>query len=252
MVAEKKKRKTKSKTKTPRKKTKKSTPVTKAEVASKEVPGPLTNLENLFPAIPKPTEGFLIGNGESRLGFDLNILKGKGPIFGCNALYRDFEPDVLCAFDQGILLELMNTEYKGIIGKLNKTHTNALLDGVLLESLEVPRGKGIAWYSGIFAAWLLCSTASLMGWDIKRVFMLGYDLYDAKNNNIYKGSLNYEKMGINERIQFENFQKLVFAKFPDIIFLRVVDNPLESSLPDEWILMENIRNISYTDLKEYL
>ena len=45
---------------------------------------------------------FCVCNGESRKGYDLNKLKGKGIIYGCNGLYRDFTPDVLVAVDQGI------------------------------------------------------------------------------------------------------------------------------------------------------
>ena len=33
---------------------------------------------------------FVIANGTSRVGFDLNKLNGKGDTFGCNALYRDY------------------------------------------------------------------------------------------------------------------------------------------------------------------
>ena len=42
---------------------------------------------------------FVIGNGQSRSHFNLNTLRGKGTIYGCNALYRDFMPDVLVATD---------------------------------------------------------------------------------------------------------------------------------------------------------
>ena len=34
---------------------------------------------------------YIIGNGPSRKGVDLSKLPGK--TFGCNALYRDFEPE---------------------------------------------------------------------------------------------------------------------------------------------------------------
>jgi hypothetical protein len=33
---------------------------------------------------------YIIGNGVSRKSFDLMSLKGKGKVFGCNALYRDY------------------------------------------------------------------------------------------------------------------------------------------------------------------
>ena len=36
---------------------------------------------------------FAIGNGESRKSIDLNELRPHGIIYGCNALYRDFQPD---------------------------------------------------------------------------------------------------------------------------------------------------------------
>ena len=32
---------------------------------------------------------FIIGNGESRKIFPIETLKGKGVVYGCNAIYRD-------------------------------------------------------------------------------------------------------------------------------------------------------------------
>ena len=49
---------------------------------------------------------FCIGNGESRKGFDLEKLRPHGKIYGCNALYRDFMPDVLISVDHGIMHEV--------------------------------------------------------------------------------------------------------------------------------------------------
>ena len=49
---------------------------------------------------------FLIGNGESRVGFDLERLRPLGTIVGCNALHRDFTPDVICAVDHGVMHEI--------------------------------------------------------------------------------------------------------------------------------------------------
>ena len=53
---------------------------------------------------------FIIGNGKSRIGFDLNQLRGKGTIYGCNALYRDFMPDVLIATDDRMREEIELSE----------------------------------------------------------------------------------------------------------------------------------------------
>ena len=54
---------------------------------------------------------FCIGNGESRKGFDLEQLKQHGKIYGCNAIYRDFTPDVLISVDQGIMHEIYHSGY---------------------------------------------------------------------------------------------------------------------------------------------
>jgi len=54
---------------------------------------------------------FCIGNGESRKGFNLEILRPHGKIYGCNALYIDFTPDVLTAVDQGICHEIYHSGY---------------------------------------------------------------------------------------------------------------------------------------------
>lgn len=54
---------------------------------------------------------FLIGNGESRKNFDLNTLKPYGKIYGCNAIYRDFTPDVLVSVDHGIMHEIYHSGY---------------------------------------------------------------------------------------------------------------------------------------------
>ena len=43
---------------------------------------------------------FIIGNGQSRQGFDLESLRGKGTTYGCNAVYRDFTPDYLVSLDR--------------------------------------------------------------------------------------------------------------------------------------------------------
>ena len=54
---------------------------------------------------------FCIGNGESRKGIDLSQFRPHGKIYGCNALYRDFTPDVLTAVDHGIMHEIYQSGY---------------------------------------------------------------------------------------------------------------------------------------------
>ena len=50
----------------------------------------------------------IIGNGESRLQFNLHSINKVMTTFGCNALYRDFIPDNLVAMDYAIVDEILN------------------------------------------------------------------------------------------------------------------------------------------------
>ena len=59
---------------------------------------------------------YVIGNGPSRKGFDLNKLKETGQTYGCNALYRDFIPDFIFSVDAPITQEMYKNEvYKKCI-----------------------------------------------------------------------------------------------------------------------------------------
>ncbi len=46
------------------------------------------------------TTAFCFGNGNSRKGLNLDDFKKHGTVIGCNAIYRDFTPDILVALDQ--------------------------------------------------------------------------------------------------------------------------------------------------------
>ena len=56
--------------------------------------------------ITKTTTACIIGNGESRKTLNLKALRDVGTTFGCNALYRDFDPDYLVAIDDKMIAEI--------------------------------------------------------------------------------------------------------------------------------------------------
>jgi hypothetical protein len=64
-------------------------------------PNPLYN----YPEFMTDTV-FIVGNGNSRKNFDLNLLKEKGTIIGCNAIYRDFSPDILTLVNYRMIKEV--------------------------------------------------------------------------------------------------------------------------------------------------
>ena len=54
---------------------------------------------------------FVLGNGPSRANIDPSKLDGT--VIGCNACYRDFNPDVICAIDAGIISEITKSDFDG-------------------------------------------------------------------------------------------------------------------------------------------
>ena len=54
---------------------------------------------------------FVLGNGPSRKNIDISKLDGT--VIGCNACYRDFTPDVICAIDAGIMSDIIDSGYDG-------------------------------------------------------------------------------------------------------------------------------------------
>ena len=60
-------------------------------------------------AVPRGN-AYCIGNGPSRLGFDLNKLKATGQTYGCNALYRDFMPDFIFSVDTNMSMKMVEDD----------------------------------------------------------------------------------------------------------------------------------------------
>ena len=54
---------------------------------------------------------FVLGNGPSRA--NINPSKLDGTVIGCNACYRDFNHDVICAIDAGIISEITKSDFDG-------------------------------------------------------------------------------------------------------------------------------------------
>ncbi len=55
----------------------------------------------------------IIGNGESRRGFDVSPLKTFSTVIGCNAIYRDFITEYLVCADKHMCQQAVNAVGKG-------------------------------------------------------------------------------------------------------------------------------------------
>ena len=52
-----------------------------------------------------------LGNGKSRQGLNLAKMKDYATLIGCNAIYRDFSPDILVALDSRMSHEVYRSGY---------------------------------------------------------------------------------------------------------------------------------------------
>jgi len=187
----------------------------------------------------------VIGNGESRQGFNLqHIANHKGGLlaadklqsYGCNALYRDFTPDFLVAIGDTIVDEIAQSEYT----KDNICYATS--ESVLKYPEQfylVP--QNLHYDAGALAAYLACFDGHT------KVFLLGFDNYPGPEttNNIYKDTNGYPAN--NHVLNGDFFTKslnMVMTTYSDVEFIRVMPNTA-AYIPDGWKGITNFRQIDY-------
>ncbi len=146
----------------------------------------------------KKSDALIIGNGVSRLTFDLNQLQNLFTTYGCNAIYRDFTPDYLVAHDFGIADEIIEQKahYKTKFYTQHNTKMNNR------QSIGEPINFVIQdkWMgdSGTGALRLACINGH------KTIYMIGFD-YQTQNkyiDNVYAGTKHYQPGPINNGGEF--------------------------------------------------
>ena len=184
--------------------------------------------------------GFALGNGKSRLQIDLNQLKTIGKVYGCNALYRDFIPDVLISTDPPISEEIQNNGY-------SKTHTHYTrqpFNGT--GSLQIDE-KCRGWSSGPIAVRYACK-------ECTTVYLIGFDLSspDNKINNIYAGTDCY-KPADSSITYYGNWIgqiKRVWDEFPGVNFIRITTD--YTLTPSDWNEYEKYKEQDINDFLTWL
>jgi hypothetical protein len=175
---------------------------------------------------------FVLGNGTSRKGIDLDKLKTLGRVYGCNALYRDFAPDVLIATDDGISQEIQKSGY----AKINEFYTRKLLP----ES----GAKKITLNYGYSSGPIALSYASAIS-NIKTIYILGFDYsgVSSKFNNMYADTAHYKKSSDAETY-YGNWvdQTLTVIKHhPKVRYHRVI--PENALIPNKLKQQENLEHL---------
>jgi hypothetical protein len=191
---------------------------------------------------------FVLGNGESRRGIEINDLKEKGTVFACNAVYRTHRPDFLVAVDPKMIFEIAETDYpvhNKVWSNFNAQYNKhpKILDHVNWFK------PSLGWSSGPTALRMACEHG------FKEIYVLGFD-YQGHNdgkrfklNNIFGDTRNYKKR--NDEATFYgnwmNQTKRCLQDFKDVQFHRVI--------PKGWFKPKDIEwagNIDHPTTEEFL
>jgi hypothetical protein len=189
----------------------------------------------------------VIGNGPSRLKFNLTWLKKYSGLlgadtlqtYGCNALYRDFTPDFLLAIgNNGIVQEIADSGYTDN----NIVYSNAI------HLLEYPNKFYLIPHDSYADAGT--TALYLAAFDgHKQIYMLGFDGQDTPgfNYNVYADTNGYDNthsLVLDDK--WVKSAKSIFDTFDDIEFIRVNERGLDR-IPDLWKYCTNFKQISFLD-----
>lgn len=185
------------------------------------------------------SRAFVLGNGRSRQGLDLNLLQSLGNVYGCNALYRDHMPTVLVATDRPIAEEIQN---QGVPRK-TRFYTRKPMPGV--GSLRVPQ-RYFGFSSGPIAAALAAQDGA------RAIYLLGFDMGGSETghfNNVYANTEFYKKSSAQPTYSGNWTRQLVtvMQDFPDCSFFRVVGT-LTAAI-DEF---KHVKNLATMPLADFL
>ena len=188
---------------------------------------------------------FVLGNGTSRKSIDIKSLEPHGMIYGCNALYREYDPDYLIAVDVKMVLEISSTGYQNTHNVW--TNPNKAYKNIKNLNLFQP-SKG--WSSGPTALWL-----ASYGKDHQHseIYILGFDFegIEGKINNLYANTKNYKR---SEEVatyhgNWSRQTGIVIQKNVGKRYIRVVENK-EDYCPDNLRPLGNLSHITVAEFTE--
>ena len=185
------------------------------------------------------TIAFVLGNGISRKNIDPALLKTCGKVYGCNALYRDFEPDVLVATDRPIATEIQNSGY----AKTHAFYTRRPLEGLGARRVPEP-------YFGYSSGPIATAVAANDGH--RRIYLLGFDMGPTKNqqfNNVYAGTEFYKSPDALPTFTGNWVKQLIkiMGDHAQVNFYRICGDTT-TRLPE----LESIVNLKHLDLNTFL
>jgi hypothetical protein len=185
------------------------------------------------------TVAFVLGNGVSRQHLDLAHLKTCGMINGCNALYREFTPDILVATDRPIAEAIQKSGY----ALKNRFYTRHPISELGAQKL-LPKYRGFS--SGPNAVALAAQTR------FDCIYLVGFDIGPTKNNqfnNIYADTEFYKTSKHPPTFTGNWIRQLceIMKDYPTQAFARVY-----GETTTEILELVNIKNLVHLDLATFL
>ena len=188
------------------------------------------------------TAAFVLGNGVSRQSVDLNQLKILGRIYGCNAIYREFEPDVLISTDTPISERI---QYDGY----SQTHVHYTRKPLPdLGANRIPQK-----YFGFSSGPVAVGQAALDG--AIAVYLIGFDMGPTRNgrfNNCYADTEFYKKSSAVPTFtgNWVNQIKTIARDFPKTSFFRITGDTTAEIR--ELLGIPNLTHLQMADFQQRL
>ena len=182
---------------------------------------------------------FVLGNGCSRLEINLSDVRRRGPIYGCNALYRDFRPDVLVSTDKPISERIQQEGYC----HHNRMYTRKPMAGS--GAMRVPQE-----YYGFSSGPIAVGLAALDG--AVAIYLIGFDLGplpQERFNNVYADTEFYKKSSARPTYtgNWVRQLKTICKNFPKRQFVRVM-----GATTAEIAEFSDVNNLRSMPMEEFL
>jgi len=198
----------------------------------------------------------IIGNGESRRGFDLSPLKSFSTVIGCNAIHRDYVTEYLVCADRHMCQQAVNAVGKGTTIFTRDKWSDQFANWPNVRKLpDLPysgdkrQDEPFHWGTGPYAGVLGLT------FKPKAIFMLGFDLYSSDKstpNNMYTGSEGYTyiKRAVDPSYWIYQFHKLMGYSDPSTRWI-VVNSP-DWKIPEEWKKHPNVFQETYEGMARFI
>lgn len=200
-------------------------------------------MKNMKTSRTSTNRAFIIGNGKSREDFDLEQLRPYGTIYGCNALYRDFEPDWLIAIDEAITKEIQDSEFP----------KNKFIHPVYEEQFEHPEFNP---FTRLRSNAGMNAMMEALKHGKRELICLGFDFVinnELSISNLYDGSNAYgpeTRTAVQDNIRRVKYLDW-FANKNDVSTIRMI-LPKHKKLNVHKMNSKNIRGMFIDDLMKYL